>query len=150
MYDSTIDDKEVIEIPMLPMRNIVVFPYMTIPFFIGRQQSIEALEEALASDRKIFVVCQKDPHVEIPTEKDLFEMGTIGNILQIMRLPKGTIKVLFEGKERGRRIKVDLDSSAYHAQVEVTGSILLHAGLACGRLWGLITQSIRMMVPFKR
>lgn len=119
MYDSKIEDKEIIDIPMLPMRNIVVFPYMTIPFFIGRQQSIEALEEALAGDRKIFVVCQKDPHVEIPAEEDLYEMGTIGNILQIMRLPKGTIKVLFEGKERGKRVKVDLDSSSYHAQVEV-------------------------------
>ena len=119
MYDSDSEDKEIIDIPMLPMRNIVVFPYMTIPFFIGRQQSIEALEEALAGDRKIFVVCQKDPHVEIPAEDDLYEMGTIGNILQIMRLPKGTIKVLFEGKERGKRLKVDLDSSSYHAQVEV-------------------------------
>ncbi len=119
MYDSDSEEKEIIDIPMLPMRNIVVFPYMTIPFFIGRQQSIEALEEALAGDRKIFVVCQKDPHVEIPAEDDLYEMGTIGNILQIMRLPKGTIKVLFEGKERGKRLKVDLDSSSYHAQVEV-------------------------------
>ncbi len=123
MYESNNDDKEIIEIPMLPMRNIVVFPYMTIPFFIGRQQSIEALEEALAGDRKIFVVCQKDPHVEIPGKNDLFEMGTIGNILQIMRLPKGTIKVLFEGKERGRRLKVDLDASAYRAQVEVLPTV---------------------------
>lgn len=122
MYDSTVDDREIIEIPMLPMRNIVVFPYMTIPFFIGRQQSIEALEEALAGDRKIFVVCQKDPHVEIPKEKDLYEMGTIGNILQIMRLPKGTIKVLFEGKARGRRLHVDLDAPAYRAQLEVIPS----------------------------
>ncbi len=123
MLDSTYDDKEIIDIPMLPMRNIVVFPYMTIPFFIGRQQSIEALEEALAGDRKIFVVCQKDPHVEIPAENDLYEMGTIGNILQIMRLPKGTIKVLFEGKERGRRLKVDLESTAYHAEVEVLPTV---------------------------
>ncbi|MBU2512501.1 endopeptidase La [bacterium] len=123
MYNSTLDDKEIIEIPMLPMRNIVVFPYMTIPFFIGRQQSIEALEEALAGDRKIFVVCQKDPHVEIPKEEDLYEMGTVGNILQIMRLPKGTIKVLFEGKERGKRLKVDLYSHAYHAEVEVIPTV---------------------------
>jgi ATP-dependent Lon protease len=123
MLDSTLDDKEIIDIPMLPMRNIVVFPYMTIPFFIGRQQSIEALEEALAGDRKIFVVCQKDPHVEIPAENDLYEMGTIGNILQIMRLPKGTIKVLFEGKERGKRLKVDLESSSYHADVEVLPTV---------------------------
>ncbi len=123
MYEPSIDDKEILEIPMLPMRNIVVFPYMTIPFFIGRQQSIEALEEALAGDRKIFVVCQKDPHVEVPTDNDLYEMGTIGNILQIMRLPKGTIKVLFEGKERGRSLKIDLNGPSYKSQVEVLPTI---------------------------
>mgnify|MGYP006287023291 CR=1 FL=1 len=123
MHDSILDDKEIVDIPMLPMRNIVVFPYMTIPFFIGRQQSIEALEEALAGDRKIFVVCQKDPHVETPTKNDLYEMGTVGNILQIMRLPKGTIKVLFEGKERAKRVKVDLEASSYNAQVEIINPV---------------------------
>jgi len=96
---------------------------MTIPFFIGRKQSIEALEEALASDRKIYVVCQKDPHIETPLENDLYEIGTIGNILQIMRLPKGTIKVLFEGKERGRIIKTDLESGSFRAQVEVLPTV---------------------------
>lgn len=123
MYESNSSDLETIDIPIVPIRNIVVFPHMTIPFFIGRKQSIEALEEALASDRKIFVICQKDPQIEAPTEDDLYEVGIIGNILQIMRLPKGTIKVLFEGKERGRKIKVDLDSTSYRAQVEVLSTV---------------------------
>ncbi|MCP4757391.1 MAG: AAA family ATPase, partial [Proteobacteria bacterium] len=123
MYESSSSDRETVEIPIIPIRNMVVFPYRTVPFFVGRQPSIEALEEALASDRKIFVVCQKDDQIHTPTEDDLYEIGTIGNILQIMRLPKGTIKVLFEGKERGRRVKTDLDSSSYRAQVEVLSTV---------------------------
>jgi ATP-dependent Lon protease len=122
MPESKPYDKEIIDIPIVPIRNIVVFPHMTIPFFIGRQQSIEALEDALSSDRQIYVVCQKDPHIEAPNESDLYKIGTIGNILQIMRLPKGTIKVLFEGKERGRIIRTDLESASYRAQVEVLSS----------------------------
>ena len=70
--------------PMLPMRDIVVFPHMTTPFFIGRKQSMEALENALAADRQVFVIAQRDPMVEKPTREDLFDIGTIGNILQIM------------------------------------------------------------------
>jgi len=123
MPESNQSEKEIIEIPIVPIRNIVVFPHMTIPFFIGRKQSIEALEDALAADRKIYVVCQKDPHIETPTENDLYDIGTIGNILQIMRLPKGTIKVLFEGKERGRIVETDLESGSYRAQVEVLPTV---------------------------
>ena len=69
--------------PLLPMRDIVVFPHMTTPFFIGRRQSMEALENALASDRMVFVIAQKDPMVEKPGREDLFDIGTVGNILQI-------------------------------------------------------------------
>ena len=94
--------------PMLPMRDIVVFPLMTTPFFIGRKQSMAALESALAADRKVFVIAQKDPMVEQPSGQDLYEIGTIGQILQIMRLPNGTIKALFEAKQRGRLIRADL------------------------------------------
>ena len=72
------NSREKITLPMLPMRDIVVFPHMTAPFFIGRPLSITALEEALSKDRKIFVVAQEDPLVEEPEEKNLFRMGTIG------------------------------------------------------------------------
>jgi ATP-dependent Lon protease len=104
--------------PMLPMRDIVVFPLMTTPFFIGRKQSMAALENALAADRKVFVIAQKDPMVEQPSPEDLYEIGTIGQILQIMRLPNGTIKALFEAKGRGRLISADLAEDAYTAMVE--------------------------------
>ena len=107
------------QFPMLPMRDIVVFPHMTTPFFIGRKQSMEALESALSSDRTVFVIAQKDPMVEKPTREDLFEIGTIGNVLQIMRLPNGTIKALFEAKHRGRLPDADMESSSYTATVEI-------------------------------
>lgn len=119
MNEMTDKGAEIVDLPMLPMRNIVVFPHMTTPFFIGRKQSIEALESALDQDRKVFVVAQTDPLIEEPEENELYEVGTVGTILQIMRLPNGTIKALFEARHRGRRLKVDLESSAYSAQVEI-------------------------------
>ncbi|MDX2469895.1 MAG: endopeptidase La [SAR324 cluster bacterium] len=131
--------KETITLPMLPMRNIVVFPHMTTPFFIGRKQSIEALEKALEGDRQIFVLAQKDPMVENPEEDDLFEVGTVGNILQIMRLPNGTIKALFEAKDRGRRKKITLGADAYEAEVDVLQTV----GADTAELTALI-QSVRL------
>ena len=107
-----------LEMPMLPMRDIVVFPHMTAPFFIGRALSIAALEKALASDRKIFVIAQEDPLVEIPGDKDLFEMGTIGQVLQIMRLHNGTIKALFEAHQRGRLVEARMGEPYYTGVVE--------------------------------
>ncbi len=107
-----------IRIPMLPMRDIVVFPRMTAPFFIGRAPSMAALEKALATDRRVFVVAQQDPMIESPTAEDLYQMGTIGQILQIMRLHNGTIKALFEAKTRGRLIESGLKDSFYSALVE--------------------------------
>ena len=103
---------------MLPMRDIVVFPHMTAPFFIGRAFSIASLEEALAQDRRIFVVAQQDPLVEEPGADDLFSVGTIGQVLQIMRLHNGTIKALFEAKSRGKLIEARLGDPYYAALVE--------------------------------
>ena len=107
-----------IALPMLPMRDIVVFPHMTAPFFIGRSLSIASLEKALDGDRQIFVVAQEDPLVEEPEAKDLFRVGTIGNVLQIMRLHNGTIKALFEAKSRGRLIEAHMEEPHFAAVVE--------------------------------
>lgn len=103
---------------MLPMRDIVVFPHMTTPFFIGRRQSMEALEKALETDRTVFVIAQQDAMIEKPKREDLFEIGTIGQILQIMRLPNGTVKALFEAKQRGRLIDAQMDEATYSCTVE--------------------------------
>ena len=107
-----------IALPMLPMRDIVVFPHMTAPFFIGRSLSIASLEKALDGDRQIFVVAQEDPLVEEPEAKDLFRVGTIGKVLQIMRLHNGTIKALFEAKSRGRLIEAHMEEPHFAAVVE--------------------------------
>jgi len=115
--EKTPESKQ-IELPMLPMRDIVVFPHMTAPFFIGRSLSIASLESALEGDREIFVVAQEDPLVEEPELKDLFRVGTIGKVLQIMRLHNGTIKALFEAKKRGRLIKAHMDIPHFSAVVE--------------------------------
>ncbi|MCH9045234.1 MAG: LON peptidase substrate-binding domain-containing protein, partial [SAR324 cluster bacterium] len=107
-----------LRLPMLPMREDIIYPGMTVPFFIGRKQSMEAVENAVNSDRRIFVVTQIDTAIERPEKSDLFEVGTIGNVLQIMRLPNGTLKALFEAKSRGRLIAAELDKDHYAATVE--------------------------------
>ncbi|MBF0351622.1 MAG: endopeptidase La [SAR324 cluster bacterium] len=111
------DTEEYQTLPMLPMRDIVVFPHMTAPFFIGRPLSITAMERALSGDRKIFVIAQKDPMVEDPADSDLYKVGTIGQILQIMRLHNGTIKALFEAHSRANLIEANLNPPYYSAVV---------------------------------
>ncbi|MEE8396347.1 MAG: LON peptidase substrate-binding domain-containing protein, partial [bacterium] len=109
---------QTVTLPLLPMREDIIYPGMTVPFFIGRKQSMEAVEQALRGERKIFVVTQRDTSVERPTQDDLFEVGTIGNVLQIMRLPNGTLKALFESKNRGRLIEARMGKDHYSAVVE--------------------------------
>ncbi len=89
-----------ISVPMLPLRDVVVYPHMVIPLFVGRNKSIAALEQAMAADKQVLLVAQKHPSVDDPTAEDLYTVGTISQILQILKLPDGTVKVLVEGKER--------------------------------------------------
>ena len=87
-------------IPLLPLRDIVVFPHMVVPLFVGRPKSIQALEDAMAGDRRLVVAAQRVAGDEDPTEEDIFSIGTLGTIIQLLRLPDGTVKVLVEGKMR--------------------------------------------------
>jgi len=91
-------------LPILPLRDIVVFPHMIVPLFVGRDKSVKALEEVMASDKKILLLAQKDASHDDPAADDLYSIGTMGNILQLLKLPDGTIKVLVEG---GSRLLVD-------------------------------------------
>lgn len=95
-----------IELPLLPLRDVVVFPYMVIPLFVGRAESVKALEVAMRNDKRIFLVAQRDPGNNSPTQKDLYEIGTVVMILQLLRLPDGTVKVLVEGLERAKLIQL--------------------------------------------
>jgi len=88
-------------LPLLPLRDIVVFPYMVAPLFVGRPQSIEAIETAYAGDKYIFLVSQRDPKVETPLPEDLYRIGTVGKVVKLLKLPDGTVKVLVEGCWRG-------------------------------------------------
>ncbi|XKM13874.1 endopeptidase La [Orbaceae bacterium ac157xtp] len=90
------------EIPVLPLRDVVVFPQMVIPLFVGRDKSIRCLERAMEMDKQVFLVTQKDSTKDDPKEEDIYQIGTIANILQLLRLPDGTIKVLIEGTDRAK------------------------------------------------
>lgn len=101
MFFKDGDGKEQVEtLPLLPLRDVVIFPYMVAPLFVGREKSIRALEEAMKKNKEIFLVAQKDAKTNDPTEKDIHDIGTIGTIVQMLRLPDGTVKVLVEGKSR--------------------------------------------------
>src|SRR5256712_12990573 len=89
-------------VPLLPLRDIIVFPHMVVPLFVGREKSIAALEEAMAHDKDILLAAQKKAKTNDPVSDDIFGMGTLGTILQLLRLPDGTVKVLVEGKRRAR------------------------------------------------
>src|SRR4051812_37515503 len=89
-------------IPLLPLRDIIVFPHMVVPLFVGREKSIAALDQAMSKDKEIVLAAQKKAKTNDPTPEDIFEMGTVGVIIQLLRLPDGTVKVLVEGKRRAR------------------------------------------------
>ena len=91
-----------IDLPMLPLRDVVVFPHMVIPLFVGRPKSIKALESAMSSDRRIMLVAQKTAAKDEPDAGDMFEVGCVSTILQMLKLPDGTVKVLVEGQQRAR------------------------------------------------
>ncbi|MGN6820013.1 MAG: LON peptidase substrate-binding domain-containing protein, partial [Sphingomonas sp.] len=86
--------------PVLPLRDRVVFPHMIVPLFVGRDKSVAALESAMAADKEIFLVAQLDPAQDDPQRDDLYDMGVIATILQLLKLPDGTVRVLVEGKAR--------------------------------------------------
>jgi ATP-dependent Lon protease len=100
MKDSKKTDK-IYKVPLLPLRDVVVFPYMIVPLFVGREKSISALESAMKHENEIFLVAQKSAQKDDPTEDDIYPIGTIGVIIQLLRLPDGTVKALVEGKKRG-------------------------------------------------
>ena len=88
--------------PVLPLRDIVVFPHMIVPLFVGREKSVRALEDVMADDKQILLVTQKNASQDDPTPGDIYTVGTIGTVLQLLKLPDGTVKVLVEGNRRAR------------------------------------------------
>ena len=105
-------------LPLLPLRDIIVFPHMVVPLFVGRQRSIKALEEAVANNKQIFLTTQKDAKVNDPMAEDMYQIGTVGNVVQLLRLPDGTVKVLVEGKKRGRIVRYLGQTDCFWVEVE--------------------------------
>ncbi len=111
--------RDVRKLPMMPIRDMVIFPHMMTPFVVGRESSVRALEEALTGDRKIFLATQHDASVDEPSADDIFETGTVGNIVQSVKMPDGNIKVLVEGVERARAIEVNDEDGFFVATVRM-------------------------------
>ncbi len=108
--------RETVALPVLPLRDVVVFPHMVIPLFVGRDKSMRALEQAMDADKRILLVAQKSPEVDDPAGADLYPVGTLAQVLQLLKLPDGTIKVLVEGLSRMRVEQVAEQDGALHGQ----------------------------------
>ncbi|MCA3562470.1 MAG: endopeptidase La [Aestuariivirga sp.] len=109
-------------IPVLPLRDIVVFPHMIVPLFVGREKSIKALEEAMREDKRILLVAQKNPADDDPASDAVYEVGTLAQVLQLLKLPDGTVKVLVEGSDRARVHGFSARTDFFEADVEVLPS----------------------------
>ncbi len=119
--------------PLMPLRDIVVFPHMVAPLVVGRKKSIQALEDAMDKRTEIFLVTQKDSSVDEPNETEIFQTGTLANVMQLLRLPDGTIKALVEGKQRGRIVSFVPNDNFFQVEIEAidednesTGEILAY------------------------
>ena len=112
-------EPQILELPLLPLRDLVVFPHMVVPLIVGRPRSRTALGEADAGDRKILLVAQRNGHTSDPLESDIFDIGTVANMHQMLRLPDDNLKVLVEGTQRARIIKYIPGADHFRVQVEL-------------------------------
>jgi len=112
------ENKKSMNLPVLPLRNIVVFPNMVVPLFVGRDKSINALEQVMDKDQELLFLSQKNSEVDDPSENDLFKLGTRGKILQLLKLPDGTVKVLVEGLARCKVKKIEFTADYITADIE--------------------------------
>src|SRR6202163_904471 len=113
------EKSELKRVPMMPVRDLVIFPQMMNPFIVGRESSLRALEEALATDKKIFLATQHDASVDDPKPEEIYTVGTLANIVQSVRLPDGNLRVLVEGVERAKVVQVTTDEGFFRAALKV-------------------------------
>ena len=118
---NTPTDDTKFNVPVLPLRDVVVYPNMVIPLFVGREKSIQALDAAMADNKQILLVAQKSADLEEPVIEDLYSVGTLSSILQLLKLPDGTIKVLVEGSERANVLRCHEDEEYFTADIEIIG-----------------------------
>ncbi|MET1024122.1 MAG: LON peptidase substrate-binding domain-containing protein, partial [Pseudoxanthomonas sp.] len=132
-------EPQILDLPVLPLRDVVVFPHMVIPLFVGRDKSMHALEQAMAADKRILLVAQKSAETDDPSAADLYQIGTLAQVLQLLKLPDGTIKVLVEGVSRvnvtdivdrdnslyGQGEEIDVDEAAESREIEAVARSLM-------------------------
>ncbi|OQX64275.1 MAG: endopeptidase La [Desulfococcus sp. 4484_241] len=128
------EEGSITSLPLLPLRDVVVFPYMVVPLFIGRAKSINALTNAMDTDKRIFLAVQTRPDIDDPTQNDIKATGTIGTVLQMLRLSDGSVKALVEGKARGRIVNFQDDDDFFRVEV----SPALESGLSMAEETALI------------
>ena len=117
---TTKDKYEQVELPMVPIRDVVIFPYMLVPFVIGRKSSVRALEAALDSDKRIFLATQYDASIDNPKPNEIYQIGTIANLVQALKLPDGNTKVLVEGIERARILQMSEEDGHLRAKLRLS------------------------------
>ena len=118
MTDTHTENSDQNILPLLPLRDIVVFPQMIVPLFVGREKSVTALEKAMDVDKTIFLVTQRETKNDAPEQGDVFEIGTVGIVRQFVKLPDGTVKVLVEGGRRAKLLEMRDDGDHYSAKFE--------------------------------
>ena len=126
--------------PVLPLRDIVVFPHMIVPLFVGRDKSVQALDSVIEEDKHIMLVTQKSADTDDPDQDDLYEVGTVGTILQMLKLPDGTVKVLIEGKKRAKITEFTQDEPYFEAYIEAVESHAPRSDEMDALARGVITQ----------
>jgi ATP-dependent Lon protease len=146
---TTKDKTDTKRLPMMPIRDVVIFPYMMTPFVVGRESSVRALEEALAGDRKIFLATQHDATVDEPRPDEIYSVGTIANIVQNLKLPDGNIKVLVEGVERGKVVSITEDEGFFRAVIRTTG-YRIEQGSQLDALVGRVTNLFEQYVKLSQ
>jgi ATP-dependent Lon protease len=149
---KSIDLQQSIEIPkklpLLPIRDIVVFPYMVLPLFVGRDMSIKAIEVALESNRMIFLTSQKDINVENPSPSDLYSVGTVGVIMRMLKLPDGRIKILVQGVARAKTVKFLQKEPFYQVEIKTFPDVATPVTLETEALMRNVKEQIEKLVSF--
>jgi len=136
-------------LPMMPIRDVVIFPHMMTPFVVGRESSVRALEEALAGDKKIFLATQHDASIDEPTPEEIFQVGTVASIVQSLKLPDGNIKVLVEGVERGKIVSIS-DDEGYYRVIVRTANYKAEAGPQLETLISRVTTLFEQYVKLSQ
>src|SRR4030042_1050266 len=137
------DNKEIEipeNLPVLPVRDIVVFPYRILPLFVGREMSIKAIEHSLNSNKMVFMVTQKDLDVENPTPDDLYSVGTAGVIMRMLKLPDGRVKILIRGLSKARALNYSQTEPFFKANIEKIGELKTEQA----------QEILEIMEPFQR